>query len=88
VPRKGLGISAASVVNPFFRIGGTLMNPSLQLDVTRGAISGGALVATAGLSVLFKSLSDRLLTSKDPCGDARSIIESNDRKLGVTHNQG
>jgi len=88
VPRKGLGISASSVVNPFFRIGGTLLNPSLQLDVTRGAISGGAMVATAGLSVLFKSVSDRWLTSKDPCGDARKSIESNDKKLGVTQNQG
>ncbi|HKX56471.1 MAG TPA: AsmA-like C-terminal region-containing protein, partial [Xanthomonadales bacterium] len=57
VPRKGLGISAGAVVNPFFRIGGTLMKPALQLDVTKGAISGGAMVATAGLSVLFKSLS-------------------------------
>lgn len=79
VPRKGLGISASSVVNPFFRIGGTLMKPALQLDVTKGAISGGAMVATAGLSVLFKSLSDRLLGSKDPCGDARAEIEKADK---------
>lgn len=81
VPRKGLGISAGAVVNPFFRIGGTLMKPALQLDVTKGAISGGAMVATAGLSVLFKSLSDRLLGSKDPCGDARVEIEKADKAL-------
>ncbi|HET6566151.1 MAG TPA: AsmA-like C-terminal region-containing protein [Xanthomonadales bacterium] len=79
VPRKGLGISASSVVNPFFKIGGTLMKPALELDVTKGAISGGAMVATVGLSVLVKSLSDRLLSSKDPCGDARAEIEKTDR---------
>jgi uncharacterized protein involved in outer membrane biogenesis len=82
VPRKGLGISAGAVVNPFFRIGGTLMKPALQLDVTKGAISGGAMVATAGLSVLFKSLSDRLLGSRDPCGDAKADIEANDQAAG------
>ncbi len=82
VPRKGLGISAGSVVNPFFRIGGTLMKPAVELDVTKGAISGGVMVATAGLSVLFKSLSDRLLASKDPCGDARSSIELGDSQQG------
>jgi hypothetical protein len=80
VPRKGLGISAGSVVNPFFRIGGTLMKPAVELDVTKGAISGGVMVATAGLSVLIKSLSDRLLASKDPCADARSSIELSDRQ--------
>lgn len=78
VAQKGLGISAGSVVNPFFKIGGTLLNPAMQLDVTRGAISGGAMVMTAGLSILFKSVSDRLLTSKHPCADARATIESLD----------
>ncbi len=79
VAQKGLGISAGSVVNPFFKIGGTLLNPAMQLDVTRGAISGSAMVATAGLSVLFKSMSDRLLVSKQPCADARAAIELRDR---------
>jgi len=78
VARKGLGLSAGSVVNPFFRIGGTLLDPALQLDVTRGTISGSAMVATAGLSVLFKSMSDRLLSSKTPCADARAGIEAGD----------
>lgn len=80
--RKGLGLSAGNVVNPFFRIGGTLMKPALQLNLTKGAISGGAMVATAGLSVLFKSLSDRLLASEDPCGDARKAIEQRDSVVG------
>ena len=79
VARKGLGLSAGSVVNPFFRIGGTLLDPALQLDVTRGTISGGAMFATAGLSVLFKSMSDRLLSSKTPCADARAGIEAGDK---------
>jgi hypothetical protein len=78
VARKGLGLSAGAVVNPFFKIGGTLVKPALHLDVTKGAISGSVMVATAGLSVLFKSFSDRLLSSKDPCGDARRELEKRD----------
>jgi hypothetical protein len=74
--RKGLGLSASSVTNPFFKIGGTLKNPAIEFDKTRGMISGGTMFATAGLSILYKSVSDRFLSSKDPCGDARSEIKA------------
>jgi hypothetical protein len=74
--RKGLGLSASSVANPFFKIGGTLKKPAIEFDTTRGVISGGTMVATAGLSILYKSVSDRFLSSKDPCGDARSVIKA------------
>jgi hypothetical protein len=75
VAREGLGISAGMLVNPFFKIGGTLQSPSLEVDAARGVISGGAAVATAGLSILAKGFVDRILHSGDPCGDAREYIE-------------
>jgi hypothetical protein len=35
-------------------------------------------VATVGLSLLAKSIADRFLSSKDPCGDARKEIAKRD----------
>ncbi|GEM_PF-5321658 len=68
--RKGLGISAASLVNPYVQITGTLGSPKLGLDVTGSAIAGGAAVATGGLTVLAKPLYGRFLNRKNPCKTA------------------
>jgi hypothetical protein len=38
-------------------------------------LSGGLAVATIGISVLAKSMTDRFMSSPDPCGDARKEIE-------------
>jgi uncharacterized protein involved in outer membrane biogenesis len=73
-PRKGLGITAGTVINPFIKVGGTLKKPALELDPAGAVIGGGAAVATAGLSVVAKSFADRFLASKDPCGDALKEI--------------
>lgn len=67
-PRQGIGISAGAVVNPFVRLGGTMARPNIALDPAGAAISGSAAVATAGLSLLGKSLYDRFMREKDPCG--------------------
>jgi len=75
VPRKGLGISLSSLVNPYVKVGGTLANPTLTLNPESALIQGGAAVATAGLSILAKSLADRFLSSKDPCGKAVSAAD-------------
>jgi uncharacterized protein involved in outer membrane biogenesis len=77
-PRKGLGITAGTLINPLIKVGGTLARPAIELDPARAAVSGGTAVATAGLSILAKSFSDRFLSSKDPCGDARKEIDSRD----------
>ncbi|MCR9104426.1 MAG: AsmA family protein [Gammaproteobacteria bacterium] len=69
-PRKGLGISAAGLVNPYVQIVGTLSRPSIGLNATSGAIAGGAAVATGGLSILGTTLYDRFLNSRTPCEDA------------------
>ena len=66
--RKGVGISASKAITPYFKIGGTLANPRLALDVKGAALSGGAAVATGGLSILAEGLWDRwVATAKNPC---------------------
>lgn len=68
--RKGIGISASMVVNPFIGITGTLKSPIIGVDPAAVAVKGTVAVATFGMSLIVKSLSDRFLSSKDPCGDA------------------
>jgi uncharacterized protein involved in outer membrane biogenesis len=66
--RKGLGISASKAITPYFKIGGTLAQPSLVLDVVGAAVSGGAAVATAGISIVAEGLWDRwIATASNPC---------------------
>ncbi len=73
--RKGIGLSAGMVINPFIKLGGSLSSPGIELDPARVAIAGGVAVATVGLSLVGKSLWDRFLTSKDPCGKALARLE-------------
>ena len=77
-PRKGLGLSAGAVVNPFIKIAGTLNSPYVELDPAGVVVSGGTAVATAGLSILAKSFSDRFLQSRDPCGDTLKDLAKRD----------
>jgi uncharacterized protein involved in outer membrane biogenesis len=77
-PRQGLGLSAGALINPLIKVGGRLVSPAVELDPKGTMVSGGIAVATAGLSLLAKSMSDRFLSSKDPCGDARREIEKRD----------
>ncbi|MEM9760020.1 MAG: hypothetical protein AAF933_12340 [Pseudomonadota bacterium] len=65
--RKGLGISAASIVNPYVQITGTLAQPKIGLDVTSSALAGSAAVATGGLTVIAKPLFGRFLDRRSPC---------------------
>lgn len=80
-PQRTLSISAGELVNPFVQVVGTLAAPRLAVDETGLLISGGAAVATAGLSILARGVWDRLSRSKTPCQDAsqRAIEELDDR---------
>jgi hypothetical protein len=80
-PQRTLSISAGELVNPFVQVVGTLAAPRLAVDETGLLISGGAAVATAGLSLLARGVWDRLSRSKTPCQDAsqRAIEELGDR---------
>ena len=69
-PQKGLGLSISNLVNPYVKLTGTMGKPSLVLDAESVLIEGGVAVATAGLSILAKSVKDRFFSGKDPCGKA------------------
>ena len=66
-PREGLGISVGAVANSFFKLGGTLKNPSIDIDAASGITTTGAAVATGGLSLLAKGLWDRVSSEASLC---------------------
>jgi hypothetical protein len=66
-PRRALSISAGELVNPFVQVVGTLAAPRLAVDETGVLISGGAAIATGGLTVLARGIWDRLKGTGDPC---------------------
>jgi uncharacterized protein involved in outer membrane biogenesis len=68
-PRRGVIISAGEILNPFVKVVGTMAAPRLAMDEQGALISGGAAVATGGLSILARAAWDRLNRSSDPCGD-------------------
>lgn len=69
VPRKGLGVSLSSLVNPYIGVGGTLASPHLRIDRKSTILEGGAAIATGGISIVAKGMFDRITASTDPCGD-------------------
>jgi hypothetical protein len=69
-PRKGLTISAGEILNPFVMVVGNLAAPRLAVDAKGTLISGGAAVATGGLSILARATWDRLVRSSNPCETA------------------
>ena len=78
-PRKAVSISAAELFNPYVQIVGTLAAPRLAVDETGVLITGGAAVATGGLSLLARAIWDRLSKSGDACnqvaGEALKELE-------------
>jgi len=69
-PRRGVGISAGTIVNPFIKLGGTLASPKLDAKPLTAAATTGAAVATAGITVLLKGLYDRITAEKKVCAQA------------------
>jgi hypothetical protein len=72
-PRKGLTISAGEILNPFVMVVGTLAEPRLAVDAAGTLLSGGAAVATGGLSILARATWNRLVRSKKPCETAAEL---------------
>jgi len=66
-PLRGVGLGLGDVINPLTKLSGTLRQPAVILDPKGALVEGGAAVATAGLSVVFKNLVKRLLGSGDIC---------------------
>ena len=81
LPRKALSISAGELLNPYVKVTGTLAAPRLAVDEKGVLVSGGAAIATGGLTLLARGLWDRLSTSGDPCNQSteRAIEQLGDR---------
>jgi hypothetical protein len=68
-PKKGISISAGEIINPYIKVVGTLAAPRLAVDEKGVLLSGGAAVATGGLSVLARAAWTRMSRAKDPCAE-------------------
>lgn len=80
--RKGIGISASKAITPYFKLGGTLAHPQIVLDAKGVALSGGAAVATAGLSILAEGLWDRwIATANNPCKRLVKQVLEHDKQI-------
>jgi len=66
-PRKGIVISAGELINPYIKVIGTLAAPRLAVDEKGVLITGGAAVATGGLTLLARAAWDRMTRSSDRC---------------------
>jgi len=76
-PRKGIGLSASMITNPYIKLGGTLSNPSVQLKGVEAVASTSAAVATLGLSLVAKGMFDRVTAEKKVCEKALEQIGRN-----------
>lgn len=70
LPRLRLSISATELINPYVRVSGTLLKPTLSLDSRSAAVTGGAAALTGGLSLLAQATWKRTFGSRDACGKA------------------
>jgi hypothetical protein len=66
-PRRVVSFSAGELINPYLQIVGTMASPRLAVDEAGVLITGGAAVATGGLSLLARGIWDRLSKSGDAC---------------------
>lgn len=69
-PRSRVSISAGEFINPYLKVGGTMRDPQITLDPAGTLVTGGAAVATAGLSLLATAVWDRMARADDPCAAA------------------
>ena len=79
-PRKKISISAGEFINPYLKVTGTMARPRLTLDKTGTLVTGGAAVATAGLSILATAIWDRVSAASDPCNEIVKAAEKKEEK--------
>ena len=78
-PRRGLGLSASALTNPYIRLGGTLSKPAITVKPVEATVSTGAAVATMGLTIVARGLWDRMTSEREVCQKA---IEEAEAGLG------
>lgn len=75
-PRRGrVDVTVAEIVNPYLKVTGTLADPGVGVDPKGVLFTGGAAVATAGISILAKGVWDRMFRAEDPCAVAAAEAE-------------
>jgi len=74
-PRKGVGLSASTLTNPYIKLSGTLSKPFLDIKPLEAVASTGIAVATVGLSVLARGLWDRATAELEVCEQGLQQIE-------------
>ena len=75
-PRRGLGISASALTNPYIRLGGTLSKPAITVKPIEATVSTGAAVATMGLTLVARGLWDRMTSGREVCQKAIEEAEA------------
>jgi len=75
-PRKGLGLSASTLTNPYIKVGGTLSKPSIAVKPLEATVQTGAAVATMGLSLVAQGLWDRMTSERKVCEKAIEEAEA------------
>ena len=87
-PKKGISISAGELLNPYIKVIGTLAAPRMAVDEKGILLTGGAAVATGGLTLLASAAWDRLRRSEDRCAKisekAVEILSNRFPDLGAT----
>ncbi len=73
-PRKGIGLSASMITNPYIKLGGTLAKPAIELKGAQAVASTGVAVATLGISLVAKGMLDRVTAEKKVCKKALEEI--------------
>ena len=73
-PRKGIGLSASMITNPYIKLGGTLADPAIEVKPMEAVAQTGAAVATLGLSLVAKGMYDRVTAEKKVCEQALKEI--------------
>ncbi|MBL8201617.1 MAG: AsmA family protein [Chromatiales bacterium] len=75
-PRRGrVDVTVAEIVNPYLKVTGSLAEPGIGVDPKGVLFTGGAAVATAGISILAKGVWDRMFRAEDPCAVAAEEAE-------------
>ena len=74
-PRKGVGISASAITNPYIKLGGTLSEPALEIKPLQAVTSTGVAVATMGISILARGMWDRVTAENKVCARALKEVE-------------
>jgi hypothetical protein len=81
-PRRGIGLSASAITNPYIRLGGTLTEPAVTVKPLEAVTATGIAVATAGLSVVGRGLWDRITAEQDVCARAARKMQKEEKKQG------